>query len=542
MSNNKNDLCMKRILSVALFVMLSFVMMGQSAESLTVRFRGQLNGSMYQRLDSVTVTNTVRGWSETVIYPDTIIVLNLMVNVPEKEISAAGFEQNVPNPFDCHTMVELSIPQDEKVCLQLYDELGKLCSELNVNLLAGSHSFEISASKPQMYILKAVAGAKTYSVRMLNVGRGGSDGIQYNGYAGLTAKLYSENEFVLGDNIQYVGYATIDGNFVESRTINQGLYINQEVILQFTYYSSASVETLAATEITRTSARLNASITDDGGSEITARGFHYGLSPDNLDNEVVSSSTGMNFSEQVGALEMNTTYYYMAYATNGNGTSNGNVMSFTTANESELAGTLNGHDWVDLGFPSGTRWATCNVGANSPEDFGDYFAWGETEPKLSFYWSNYRYSATGASYDDPRLTKYCNDSQYGNMGFTDDLTVLEPSDDAATVNWGAGWMMPTHDEINELYAYCHITCATQNGVNGRLFTGPNGNSIFIPAACIYANNTYCNDFDFGDIWSRSLDVDNSSYAWHFNFSMEDYDYHISNYLRCWGRSVRPVCR
>ncbi|MBO7480949.1 MAG: hypothetical protein J6T63_02450, partial [Bacteroidales bacterium] len=216
---------MKRLLSVAVFVLLSFVMMGQSIESLTVRFRGQLNGSMYQRLDSVAVTNTVRGWSETVIYPDTIIVLNLMVNVPEKEISAAGFEQNVPNPFDCHTMVELSIPQDEKGCLQLYDELGKLCSELNVNLLAGSHSFEISASKPQMYILKAVAGAKTYSVRMLNVGRGGSDGIKYSGYAGITAKLYSENEFVLGDNIQYVGYATIDGNFVESRTINQGLYI-----------------------------------------------------------------------------------------------------------------------------------------------------------------------------------------------------------------------------------------------------------------------------------------------------------------------------
>lgn len=504
---------MKRLLSVAVFVLLSFVMMGQSIESLTVRFRGQLNGSMYQRLDSVTVTNTVRGWLETVIYPDTVIVLNLMVNVPEKEISAAGFEQNVPNPFDCHTMVELSIPQDEKVCLQLYDELGKLCSELNVNLLAGSHSFEISASKPQMYILKAVAGSKTYSVRMLNVSRGGSDGIKYNGYAGLAAKLYSENEFVLGDNIQYVGYATIDGNFVESRTINQGLYINQEVILQFTYYSILQVETLAATEVTRVSAKLNGLISYDGSLEITDRGFYYGLTPDALDNQVESSSTEMNFSATIDSLDINTTYYYKAYATNSDGTYYGSVMSFTTATVGDPTGTLNGYDWVDLGLPSGIKWATCNVGATTSEAYGDYFAWGETSTKSTYTEDNYTYSSNP--------------------------TTLPSSADAATANWGTGWRMPTQTEMQELIDNCTVTWTTQNGVNGRLFTGPNGNSIFLLAAGCRHDGDLDNASSRGYYWLSSLSTNYSRYAFNFIFDSGNCDLYIGSRVN--GLSVRPVC-
>ena len=151
------------------FVLLSVAFMGQSAQDMTVRFIGKLNGNHYQRLDSVRFTNLTRGWSETIIYPDTTIVLNALVNVNGNEFKAAGFEQNVPNPFDCNTSVEFSISQDENVKLQLFDAAGKQCAELNVALNAGSHKFEITASKPQAYILKAVAGAKTYSVRAVVV-------------------------------------------------------------------------------------------------------------------------------------------------------------------------------------------------------------------------------------------------------------------------------------------------------------------------------------------------------------------------------------
>lgn len=143
-------------------------------------------------------------------------------------------------------------------------------------------------------------------------------------------------------------------------------------------------------------------------------------------------------------------------------------------------GTLSGHDWVDLGLPSGTKWATCNVGANSPEEYGDYFAWGETAAKEIYDWNTYRwgYVSDGIYY----VTKYCNKAYYGYNGFTDTLTVLEATDDAATANWGTGWRMPTGDETRELCTYCTQTWTTQNLVPGRLFTGPNGNSIFLPAA------------------------------------------------------------
>ena len=148
------------------------------------------------------------------------------------------------------------------------------------------------------------------------------------------------------------------------------------------------------------------------------------------------------------------------------------------------SGSLNGHDYVDLGLPSGTLWATCNVGADKPEGFGDYFAWGETSPKTSYNWSTYQY-CFGGSVDNDRcntLTKYCDNSQYGYNGFTDSLTTLQAIDDAATVNWGNGWRTPSSNEWIELYYNTTSTMTTQNGVWGRLFIANNNMSLFLPAA------------------------------------------------------------
>lgn len=137
------------------------------------------------------------------------------------------------------------------------------------------------------------------------------------------------------------------------------------------------------------------------------------------------------------------------------------------------------HEYVDLGLPSGLLWATCNVGAAFPEDYGAYFAWAETQPKDDYSWSNYVYCCHGNSLS---LTKYCNNYGYGCDGYTDNLTILEPGDDAATANWGNGWRTPTKAEWQELFDNCSSVWTTQNGVNGRLYTGPNGNTLFLPAA------------------------------------------------------------
>ena len=200
------------------------------------------------------------------------------------------------------------------------------------------------------------------------------------------------------------------------------------------------------------------------------------------------------------------------------------------------SGTLNGHDYVDLGLPSGTLWATCNVGADAPEGYGNYFAWGETEPKEVYTWDTYKYCNGGSR----QMTKYCTDAIYGFEGFTDGLTVLQLSDDAAAANWGDGWSMPTLEQWNELIDNTTNLWKTINGKAGRLFTGSNGNSIFIPAAY---NHNYGGqkdppvDLPYANYWSSSL-YDLSSDAWSLNF-YEDCG-EMADCARFVGQSVRPV--
>ena len=190
------------------------------------------------------------------------------------------------------------------------------------------------------------------------------------------------------------------------------------------------------------------------------------------------------------------------------------------------------HDYVDLGLPSGTLWATCNVGASSPEEYGDYFAWGEIEPKNDYSWSTYKYCKGTFS----TLTKYCTNSSCGTV---DNKTELEPSDDAATVNWGSGWQMPSYKQYEELINNSYTTTAwtTLNGVYGRKITSKsNGNSIFLPAAGIcYDASLYLAGCD-GHYWSRSLT--NYSYnACALYFSTFIYTRYLYRY---YGASVRPV--
>ncbi|MBQ7254325.1 MAG: hypothetical protein IJS30_06605 [Bacteroidales bacterium] len=203
------------------------------------------------------------------------------------------------------------------------------------------------------------------------------------------------------------------------------------------------------------------------------------------------------------------------------------------------------HQYVDLGLTSGLKWASCNVGANAPEEYGDYFAWGETEPYYSsqdpltwndsksagYNWASYKWC--NGSYST--LTKYNYSSSYGTV---DNEYILVPEDDAAAANWGGSWRMPTDAEWTELRTECTWTWTTQNGVNGRLVTGPNGNSIFLPAAG-NRNNT---DLDYagssGYYWSSSLSTDDPGRAYFVYFNSVGVRRLGSN--RYFGFSVRPV--
>ena len=194
-------------------------------------------------------------------------------------------------------------------------------------------------------------------------------------------------------------------------------------------------------------------------------------------------------------------------------------------------------DWVDLGLPSGLLWATRNVGATSPEDYGDYFAWGETTTKSLYLWSTYIYCNGEIEEEDyDHLTKYCNNSSYGYNGFTDNLTILQPGDDAATANYGG--RTPTKEEWQELINNTTAQWTTRNGVNGRLFTSSNGNSLFLPAAGYRWDSSLNFAGSRGFYWSSSLDTDDPSRARIFGFLSNFQGVNRGN--RDDGLSVRAV--
>ena len=202
-------------------------------------------------------------------------------------------------------------------------------------------------------------------------------------------------------------------------------------------------------------------------------------------------------------------------------------------------------EYVDLGLPSGLKWAKCNLGASKPSDYGDYYAWGETAPKADFTWDTYKWMQAGQS-DWKYITKYTfadgvtegiwYDSAREFIG--DNKTVLVAADDAATQQLGSPWRMPTIDEIQELLVNCTWTWTTQDGVNGYQVDGPNGNAIFLPAAGYRKVSGLKYAGSQGYCWSSSLSTTESNCA--YSLDLHSDRYLIARTYRYFGYTVRPV--
>lgn len=192
-------------------------------------------------------------------------------------------------------------------------------------------------------------------------------------------------------------------------------------------------------------------------------------------------------------------------------------------------GTINGHEYVDLGLS--VKWATCNVGATKPEEYGGYYAWGETEEKSCYDWGTYIY----CNGSENTMVKYCIEKDFSTF---DNKRVLIPADDVAQQEWGDSWRMPTSAEFEELLNKCKLICTTINGVKGYKVTGSNGNSIFLPFAG-YRYGAQAGTVSYGLYWTSSLNKDNSAYAYYLYFNDGGYD--VSSGYRYFGQSVRPVC-
>ncbi|MBO5706256.1 MAG: DUF1566 domain-containing protein [Bacteroidaceae bacterium] len=279
---------------------------------------------------------------------------------------------------------------------------------------------------------------------------------------------------------------------------------------------------------------LSTTLNITNSSSTTEQGVCYSSENNNptvSDSKVVYGSFYKgSWSATLSNLRSGLLHYYRPYLKIADAIFYGPVKSFTTLGEySEIP---NGA--VDLGLPSGTLWADRNVGADSPEAYGDYFAWGETTPKDYYYWSKYKWCK--GSYTS--LTKYCIGSSYGTV---DNKTTLDLEDDAAYVNMGEEWRMPTIDEQFELQNKCTWTWTTQNGTKGYKVTGPNGNYIFLPAAGDRYYSELYGAGSRGYYWSSSLSDRSPDNAWSLDFYSSNHGTYDCD-DRYYGRSVRAVVR
>lgn len=278
---------------------------------------------------------------------------------------------------------------------------------------------------------------------------------------------------------------------------------------------NATVSTLDASDIVLFTAMLNGSIKVDNTETLEKEvWFLYSTGAstiDELKNSSIRVSTASIsydglFVYVLTDLPSDTKFYYVACAKVAGKEFYGSVKTFSTKKESDYG------EAVDLGLS--VKWRSCNIGATNPEEYGNYFSWGETEPKSNYNWSTYKWcNGSGTT-----LTKYNNSVSYGAI---DNRTVLEKDDDVAFVKLGGKWRMPTKEELEELTNSCTLTNVYQNAVYGcKIVSKINGASIFLPG------DSY---------WSSSLDIDNPGLAWTFW-----YGYVQNNNGRQNGFKVRPV--
>ena len=216
-------------------------------------------------------------------------------------------------------------------------------------------------------------------------------------------------------------------------------------------------------------------------------------------------------------------------------------------------GTENGHSYVDLGLTSGTLWATTNVGADNPQDFGNFYAWGETETKDIYDWNSYKFSNDDDENYHPAnlyINKYTFADKESksiwynskNVFIGDSLLELEPVDDVAVMKWGGKWRMPTRDQMTELREECNWKWEKYNGSEGYIVKGKNGNAIFLPAAGFKGTGDWLNG-EFGYYWTRSLDYGKTGKSYCASgiyFTEKESLYRGFFHYRKFGQSVRPV--
>ena len=316
-------------LFLAILIMFANFLVGQ--ESLTLTFSGRRGDDRYQRLDYLTVRNTVRDWQDILYFPDTTFVINLYTGVDD--FPNTDMISVTPNPFHGETRIAIEMPLTSQLTISVYDLSGTLCARYQSKLAAGAYSFLLRLNKPNLYLLSVTFDDSQYATKVISLGGNTNDEIELvsSNYDPRLFLAWTDHPFEFGDAMEYIGYID-DGNVVEASNIMiQPQYGDEDIILQFDALLP-EVATTAVSDVTQTDATCFAEVIYDGGTSVTDRGICWSTeSEPTIDCTHASCGEGIgSFSAQMANLNVCTAYYVRSYAVNSVGIAYGNEISFTT--------------------------------------------------------------------------------------------------------------------------------------------------------------------------------------------------------------------
>ncbi|MBR6064099.1 MAG: T9SS type A sorting domain-containing protein [Bacteroidales bacterium] len=335
---------MKRLLSFLVVILISTIAF---AQSVTLTFTAKDAANQHVQLNRVSITNLTKGWQETIYWPDTTLTMQNGTGISDivgaNDYSPLRLSQNNPNPFTGTTEVNLMVRNEGTVALDIADINGRIVVVNDYTLQPGPHQFRITLATAGTYVMTARQSGQTSSIKMVCNGGTDANKMEYTGVVMLNDYLpksaksnprgATNNPFTFGDQMEYVGYATINCNEAESQHITQVQETSQTFTLQFseTQHQLPIVTTNTITSITTNSATCGGDVTSNGASSVTACGVCWSTSQNPTVSESYTtdgSGTG-SFTSNITGLTTGTTYYVRAYATNSAGTSYGEQRSFT---------------------------------------------------------------------------------------------------------------------------------------------------------------------------------------------------------------------
>ncbi|MBO4481305.1 MAG: hypothetical protein J5719_01975 [Bacteroidales bacterium] len=351
---------MKKLLFLTL---LALVSLSLTAQKINLTFVGVNAQNAYLKQDSIVVTNLNRNWTLTLHNPDTVLTLTATTGIANGELREAGVGQNVPNPFDGTTSMLLSVPERQSVRISVYDMNGReVLSDKRV-LSQGDWALHLTLTVPQTYLLSVKMKDYQGSVKMINVGHGGSNSLSYSGIAAGMLKLETKKPFAVGDKLQVKGYTTYKGGvFTAEQSINpEG---SQRVVLQYALTNPRAPEmiTYPYFHLTDSSFYSGGYVQEENGAEVTECGVCWDtLTKPTVDGlHTVQVPDNVMFTSFISGLRPNTTYYVRCYGMNKYGISYGNQITVVTNDKGLVIAACPGDSLVtDI---DGNVYSTIQVG------------------------------------------------------------------------------------------------------------------------------------------------------------------------------------